>query len=490
MLATQLLTEALLLGAAGAAAAVIVALWGGATLRTFLLPQVGAVEAVLNCRVMAFTTGVAILAAVLCGVLPALAASRADPAAALKSGGQAGASASTRGQAPLIVGQVALTLVLLVAAGLFIESLQNLRARAGGLEVQRLLMVTTDAAGSAGADPTLLYDRIRDRLVKVPGVTDASPAVFMPLTSAGALSFTVPGVEKEPKLPGGSYIYPVGSDWFETAGTRILTGRGFTAADRAGAPTVAVVNETMAHAYWPGGAAIGKCIMLESAGSGQGRPSERCYEVVGVAENVVRIVLRDEPDAQYYVPLGQSPGPWSPRYVLVRTTGRPEATIPAIRKALQDVAPDLPYVTVQPLTETYGWRQLRPWQMAGTLFGAFATLGLVLASAGLFGLVSFLVTRRTPEMAVRMALGADGRAIGWLFVRRGLALALIGVVIGIAGAIGLGRALASLLFGVSPSDPVLLGAGAAVLVAVAGVASWIPARRATHMDPATALRAE
>ena len=153
------------------------------------------------------------------------------------------------------------------------------------------------------------------------------------------------------------------------------------------------------------------------------------------------------------------------------------------------MAADLPYLTVQPLEESWGW-QLRPWRAGQAMFGVFAALGLSLAAIGLYGLVSFLVTRRTHEMAVRMALGADTRAVAWLVVRRGLMLALIGAAIGAAGAIALGRALASLLFGVTASDPVLLALGAALLCAVAGTASYVPALRATRLDPALALRAE
>ena len=172
------------------------------------------------------------------------------------------------------------------------------------------------------------------------------------------------------------------------------------------------------------------------------------------------------------------------------TTGSPGAIVPAVRRALGDAAPDLPDATVQPLEDSYGWLQLRPLRMGVTMFGAFAILGLGLAAVGIYGLLSFLATRRTAELAVRMALGAPARNVRWLMVRQGLRLALAGSVIGVVLAVALGRALASLLFGISASNPALLALSIVLLLAVAAAASYVPARRATRLDPSVALRAE
>ncbi len=486
-LVSQLLAESVVVAAAGGALALLLAWSGGGALRTFLLPQLGAATAVLNLRVFAFTAGIAIFSAFLGGVLPALQGSRSDVSAALKSGSQVGALATHPGQSPLIVSQVALSLVLVVGTGLFVRSLRNVRARVGGLDVEKLFMVTTDfqAAGYGGPDSKILLERMRGRLLQLPGIQAASIAMGMPLRTASAIAIDIPGSAPSPLTP---YIYAVGPDWFKTAGTAIVRGRGFTDADRAGTPRVAVVNETMAHAFWPGASPIGRCLLLVDFRAPRNAPSA-CTEVVGVAADVARMFLRDNADAEYYVPIEQSPVPWPPQFLLVRSSRNPNIVVPAIRRAVQDVARDLPFITVEPLEQTLGW-QLRPWRMGTTMFAAFAVLGLLLASVGLYGLMSFVATRRVPEMAVRMALGAQTGSIRWLMVRHCLKLALLGVAIGMPCAIGLGRALASLLYGVSASEPTLLAGAAALLVAVAGAASYVPARRVSRVDPALALRAE
>lgn len=487
-LVAQLAAESGLLAALGGMFGVLLAWWGGSVLRTFLLPQMGAATAVLNVRVLAFTASIAVFSAFLSCVLPALEVARSDVSSALKSGSHVGALAAPRGHSPLIVGQVALALVLVVGTGLFVRSLQNVRARIGGLDVDKLLMLRAefDAAGYAGPGSKILLERMRERLLALPGIRGASLAVGMPLRTASAIAMDIPGSAPARLTP---YIYPVDPDWFKTAGTAVMQGRGFTDADRAGAPRVAVVNVTMANAFWPGESAIGKCLLIHDSRAPRNASPAPCTEVVGVAADVVRLFLRDSPDAEYYVPLEQNPTPSPPRYLLVRSSGNPDAMVPAIRRAVRDVATDLPFVTIEPLEQTVG-RQLRLWRMGVAMFGVFAVLGLLLASVGLYGLLSFVVARRTPEMAVRMALGAEPGDVLWLMVRQGLRLALVGVVIGVPGAIGVGRALASVLYGVSASDPALLAFAAALLLAVAGAASYVPARRATRVDPALALRAE
>ena len=487
-LAEQALVESGLLATGAAAVGVLLALWGGAALRTFLLPQVGPLRAVFNVHVLAFTGGVAVAGALLCGVIPALHASRSDPSTGLRSAGQDRIVTSSRWQSSLIVSQAALALVLVVGTGLFVRSLSNLKARAGSFEVNRLLMVTADlsAAGYGGPDSKVLLERMRARLLRLHGVVGASLAVGMPFREGGAVMVGLPG--SSGRLPMVPYIYPVGADWFKTAGTTILQGRAFTDADRAGAPRVVIVNATMARAFWPGESPLGKCLLLGDVTAPRSAPMP-CGEVVGIAADVARMFLKDSADAMYFVPIEQNATPWPAKYLLVRTASGPAATIPAVRRALQDVAPDLPFVTVQPAEDMFGW-QLQPWRMGTAMFGVFALLGLLLAAVGLYGLLSFVVTRRTPELAVRMALGAEASEVRWLVVRHGLKLASLGVVIGVPFAMGLGRALASRLFGVSASNPMLLTVGAAVLLAVAAAASYVPARRATRLDPALALRAE
>jgi len=492
-LAAQLLVETLLLSAVGGGFGVALALWGGGALRAALLPDIGPAATVLSARVLAFTAATALVAAGLSGILPALTAGRADLASSLKSAGRSHTPRSSRGQSVLVVAQVAVTLVLLVGAELFVGSLKNLEARVGGLAADHLLVVTTDAEalGLGKADISLLYERMRDGLKRVPGVEDASAAVFMPLSSSGACCLdNVAGLEQPASITSGPYIFPVGPEWFGTAGTKIVEGRSFTAADRVGAPMVAVLNATMARAYWPRGGAVGKCLNLTDPAGG----AARCAEIVGVAEDVVRINLRDQRDAGYYVPLDQFTGsygaPWTPSYLLVRATGSPSAIVSAVRRALGDAAPDMPDVTIQPLEDSYGWLQLRPLRLGVTMFGAFAILGLVLAAVGIYGLLSFLASRRTAELAVRMALGAPARRVRWLMVRQGLRLAVVGAAIGVLCAIALGRALASLLYGISPSNPALLALAVMVLLGIAVAASYVPARRATRLDPSIALRAE
>jgi predicted permease len=481
-LARQLLTESLLLALLGAAAALVVAAWAGPLIRTFVLPKDAALGSALDLRVLLFTALVALVTGVLSGLAPALRASRPDLAVALKAGEREGTYQRSRTRAGLLVAQTSLTLVLLAGTGLFVRSLRNVLRIDIGLEPRRVMLADVNVFNLGYTRPQVdaLFQRLVERARTVPGVDRAALSMGGPFGWQFGHAIRVPGLDSIP-LPksGGPYINGVTPDFFATLGTRILRGRGFTEADRAGAAQVAVVGETMARLLWPRGDAIGKCIMLRS--------DDSCAEVVGIAADQIRYDPTEGVKLQYYVPLGQQDN--GHRTLWVRTRGDPHLVAGALQRALAGAAPDLPYVSVRPLEDLVA-PEYQPRRLGATAFGLFGGLALVLAALGLYGVLAYTVAQRTQELGVRLALGAAPGDVAALVVRQGLGVAGIGVVLGTLAALGAGRVLASVLYGVSPRDPVVLASAAALLLAVAATASWVPARRAARVDPVVALRSE
>ena len=487
-----LLAESAVLVVAGAAAGLVLASWGGRLLRSTLLPNVAWDAPPVDARVLAFTALATVLTALLVGLLPALRASRPALTSALKEGTRQGGSRS-RVRSALVMAQAALSVVLLVGAGLFVVSLWNVRGLDLGIETDRVVSVYMEWQTTLSSLPPAARDgererraRARERIVaelsRRPDVASAALGIGTPFSSAISIALRVPGRDSIPELPGGGPYLIVGSgDYFTTMGTKILRGRAFTSADRAGSERVAIVNQTMARTLWPTEDPIGRCLVV-------GDSATACSRIVGVAQDARRFSLREDPGMQYYVPLGQQPNRESPT-LLVRPRGEARAAIPVLREALRAIEPTIGYMELKVLQDRIE-PQVRPWRLGATLFVLFGTLALVVAVVGLFSVLSYTAAQRTHEFGVRVAIGARPVDILTLIVRHGLATTTAGVLAGAALALAAGRFIEPLLFDTSARNPAVFAAVTTVLLAAALVASLVPALRATRVDPMTALRAE
>ncbi len=478
-LARQVLIESLVLAIAGGIAALFVTLWAGPLIRAFLLPDTPAFTEPLDSRVIAFTAAVALLTGLVTGAVPAWQLARRDLTPALKAGAGEGRYQRSRLRSALLVAQVALTVVLIIGAGLFTRSLRNVEGQNFGFDPVHTLLATIDlrAAGYTPAQINAVHLQILARLEALPGIEAAAATVAHPLGYATAWSITVPGRDSIPQLPsGGPYYQQVTPGYFAATGTPVR-GRAFTSADRAG--SVAIVNETMARLLWPGENAIGKCFV---AGE------KTCAEVIGVVPDARRFGAVEEASMVFYVPLSGNADQYITALV-ARARGRPEDWIGTIRSAIQETAPNLPFASVTPLADLLA-PSIRPWRLGSAMFGGFALLALVLSAVGLYGVLAYIVTQRTHEMGVRVAMGAQRWDVQRLMVSHGVRVAAIGAALGALVGIVAGRVLSSLLYGVSPRDPLVLFAAVLVPVVVAAVASYLPARRASRVDPMVALRAE
>jgi len=484
----QLYTESAVLAACGGAAAVLVALWVGPLLRAALLPDVTA-AGVVDLRVFAFTAGAALVTALLAGLGPALHVGVPDLSSALKSGPREGGVQRSVTLSGLLVAQVALTMVLLTGAGLFLTSLRHVQSLRLGFDADHLIVAGGDlgALSYKTADINGLYERMRERVTRLPGVAGTSLSIGSPFGVPSMLgSESVPGVDSLPSTPGrgGFFIVAVTPDYFGTMGSALRRGRGFTEADNAGAQRVVVVNETMARLVWRGQDPIGKCLKI--------RRTSTCREVVGVVEDARQFDVTDELIMQYFIPLAQADstnlgGPVTS--LEVRTVGPADAMVGAVRREVQATSRELPYMSIDPMPQLFA-SQLRVWRLGSLLLSLFGGLALLLAAIGLYGVLSYVVSRRTHELGIRLALGAARSDLLGLVVRQGLGVTLVGVGIGMMGALVAGKAIAALLYGVSPHDPLVLGTATLVLLSVAALASYLPARRASRVDPVIAMRHE
>ncbi len=475
----QFLTESLLLALAGGLVAVGLTVLATRLATALPLPPL---EHLVSGRVMAFTFGVAIIATLIFGLVPALRASRPELTAALKESAGRGGAARSLTRSALMVVQLALSLVLLVGAALLVRSLRNVRAIDVGMDLDRVAMASVDlrSRGMAAPDIQAFYERAADRLRALPGVAQVSLAQGVPFRMRMMRMIRIPGSAATEDGPVTALTNAVDEHYFETMGIPLVAGRGFTADDRPGAPAVAVVNETMARRYWPNESAIGKCIASRSGD---------CTTVVGIVADSKNGSLMENPQPFYYLPLAQQRSTLAQAQIHVRARGRPELLAPVIRREMLALDPDLPYVTVEPMTNLIR-PELRPWEMGTVAFGLFGVLALLLAATGLYGVISFVVAQRTHEMGIRMALGARQGDVMRLVLRQGGMLVAIGSAVGIAAALVGVRALRGLMYGVSPTDVPTFAAIVALLALVSMAAIWAPARRATRVDPMVALRSE
>jgi predicted permease len=476
----QLVTESLLLGALGGAAGVIAAHWGGAVLSSLFLRDSSGVRVFGDTRTLAFAGVAALVAGVITGLVPGLHAARSAPTNALTGGVRAGTFQRSRARTALLVTQAALSVLLLVGAGLFVRSLHNVRAMRLGYDIDPVLFVLWNPRGLrlGGDERAAVSRRLEDAARSMPEVEAASRGISVPFWSTEGMGFLVPGVDSLPRL-GRFTVQMASGDYFRTLGTRILRGRGITDADRADAPLVAVVSEGMAQAVWPGKDAIGQCIKID-------RVSDPCRTVVGIAENIHQNSLEPQ-KLQYYLSIEQL----SPQAagVFVRTRGPARDHAESVRRRLQREMPGAAYVTAMPMREIFDPRQ-RAWQLGATMFLVFGGLALVLAAVGLYSVIAYGVAQRTQEIGVRIALGADVQNVVALVLRQGLRFALVGVALGTGVSLAVSRWVGPLLFGVSPKDPLVYGLVAFVLLVTALAASLLPAAKAARVDPNVALRTE
>jgi putative ABC transport system permease protein len=506
-LARQLLTESLVLAIAGGVLGLAFAAWlvdllqliapasiegSSAQAAQFLdLESAG-----INLRVLLFTGALSVVTGCLFGVIPALVATRTNLDGVLRQGAP-GATRSGLGslrklemRSVLIAGEVALAMVLLAGAGLMLRSFARASAIDPGFDpsstVSFRLAPPSDSIYTMANAP-VFKARLVDRLNEIPGVVAASAASCAPLSSACSRSvvFGIDGVSLD---RGGNSaeigVHSVGPDYFEALGIALVRGRGLTPQDRAGSPRAVVINAAAADRFFPGVDPVGRRITVATSYFAGGT---EYAEVVGVAADVRYDAIDHDPRPQVYYSALQNTSPRG--LFVVRTRGDAAAIIPAIREAVQSVDPDLPVFNVETMDERVS-SALSRMRFGTILLGAFAAAALLLAGIGVYGVMAYSVAQRTREVGIRMALGASAADVLRMVLRQGLLIVLFGVAAGVVGATALSRVLEGLLYDVRAVDPVSFSVMAAVLVASAAIACYLPARRATRVEPSAALRSE
>jgi putative ABC transport system permease protein len=487
-LVRQFLTESLVLALAGGAAGLLLAALGTRLLVALgpaWLPRLDQVG--VDGTVAAFTLGVSLLAGVLFGLAPALQVARADLRALLAEHGR-GLGGRGRGRSGLVVAQTALAVVLLVGAGLMLRSFARLVQVDAGFRAEQALafpLALPEASYPGDPETRAFFAGFLERLEALPGVERAAAVLVGPM-SGGAITISFGVAGREPLPPGQIQTLHVRSatpDYFGTAGIPVLRGRGLAATDDAGAPPVAVLNAAAVRTFFPDEDPLGRRIEMgwtRDEGSVSG-------EVVGVVGDVRHFGLASDPVPEIYFPHAQLP--LRGMTVVLRATGDPLALVPAVRAQLAAMDPALAPGAFATLEQTVRGSAAQP-RFYLLLLGLFATVAVVLATIGIYGVTSFVVARRTREIGIRMALGADAAAVLRQVVGGSLALATAGIAAGLAGAAVVTRLLEGLLYGVGATDPWTYAAVALIFTAVAALAALVPARRAARVDPTTALRAE
>jgi predicted permease len=483
----QWLTESILLGVAGGAVGLVLAVWANQLLVSYLqATPLGSLDLGLDYRVLAFTFGVSVATGVIFGLAPALQASAVDIVNALKSDVflQGSGSRRARLRGIFVTAQVTLSVVLLVGAGLFIRSLQNANTIDPGFRVDRALTVPINLGllRYNETDGQTFYRNLLARVQAQAGVEQVSLVRFAQL----GFSFAQLQAQAEGQLNGDDFegvstgFNVVGPNFFKTMETPLLRGRDFSENDRKGTPGVVVVNATLAEKLWPGGDALGKRLSVSG-------PKGPFLEVVGIARDGKYRSLGETPHSYVYQPVLQS---YDPKMTLVvRTTGDPLALAAAVRESIRTFEPNLPVADISTLADQVNL-SLFPSRVAAWVLGGFGALALLLAAIGLYGVVSYSVAQRTREIGVRVALGAKEKDVLRLVLGEGLFVIAVGLAIGLLLAFAATRVVAGFLYGVGPTDPLTFIGVPVLLGGVALVASYVPARRATKVDPLVALRYE
>ncbi|HST53135.1 MAG TPA: ABC transporter permease [Pyrinomonadaceae bacterium] len=486
----QLMTESVLLALAGGGLGMLLAMWGVDFLLKFSggsVPRAG--EIGLDRNVVLFTFGVSLLTGLVFGLAPAFQTSRVNLHDTLKEGGRSGRSGVRRGvRDALVVVEVLLAVVLLVGAGLLIRSFMQLEQVSPGFEPRGLLTMMVSLPASkypADAQRAAFMHQVLEQVRALPGVRSAATITTLPMSGFNQSgSFRIEGkpVAQGQDSPHGDR-WMASDDYFETMNIPLVRGRFFDAHDTDDAQSVAIIDEAMARKYWPGEDPVGKRITFE------GTPQQpRWREVVGIVGHVRNQGLEGESRVQYYIPYAQRGG--APNlFLVVRADGDPSSLAPSVRGAIAGVDRDMPVYRVTTMEQVVA-DSLAQRRFSMFLFGVFALIALVLAVVGLYGVMSYAVAQRTHEIGIRVALGAQDRDVLMMVVGQGMAIVGVGLALGLAGALALTRLMSSLLYGVSATDPATYAGIALLLAAAALVASYIPARRATKVDPMVALRYE
>jgi predicted permease len=480
----QLITESMLLALIGGLLGLVIALGGRTALWSFRPAFIGPgrVNLALDWHVLLFTGIVSVLTGVIFGIAPAIKASHADLAETLKSGGR-GNSAGWRTnplRGLLVVSEIALAMIALIAAGLFVRSLENAQHMNLGFESQKLFTMNVDLGAldySEGQGQQFFREAI-ERAGSTPGVAAATVASSAPLGGGFARTVFPEGQSATSGYRGTlTLVNDIAEGYFTTLRIPLLAGREFNDSDNANAVPVAVVNQAMAKYFWPNENALGKRFHFID--------DPQLREVVGIVGNTVIGNIGEQPQPAIYLPWAQDYSPFAA--IVVRTQGDPQSVIADVRARIQSIDPNLAITNVLTIGEVVGQGLWAP-RMGAALLGLFGVLALILAAVGVYGVLSYSVAQQTREIGIRMALGAQRSTVLNLVVGQGLKLTALGLVVGMIGAVLGLRVLSSLLFDVSTYDPVTFLGVSVALTVTAALASYIPARRATRIDPMTALR--
>ena len=497
ILIRQILTESMLLAIMGGVLGLLLSFWAKDLLLAVSpadFPRASAVS--IDGRVLLFSLLVTLFAGLALGLAPAIQNSRSDLNTELKEGGRDGMRETrNRVRSVFIVSEIALSLMLLVAAGLLLKSFSQLRGVNPGFDANRVLAVRLSlpaARYSNAASVKTFYDKIAPRVAQIPGVEGVSAASALPLS--GLIARTTFDIAGRPPATAGEQPFAqhrwVGPGYFETMKIQLVRGRDVTDSDNDHAPGAIIIDQALQRKFFAAQDPLGAHILINM---GDGNPAKE-YEVVGIVEDVKHMGLTDEPMPTLYGAIPQAPKSAVPFMannfsLVVRTGIEPEALASIVRKELSNVDVDVATAGVRPMHQLLAAAvAARRFNME--LIGVFAATALLLAAAGLYAVIAYLVSQRTREIGIRLALGATPRHILRLMMGQGMKLTLIGVAIGFVGAIAVTRLMRSLLFAVAPTDLMTFGISAIVLIVVALLACFIPARRATKVDPLVALRYE
>ncbi len=485
-LVRQLLTESTVLSLLGGLAGLMVAYWGRNVLWSFRPPFLleGSIDLSFDARVLGFTLVISLLTGLVFGIIPAIKASGTDINEILKTGGRGGALGWThnRLRGLLVILEIALALMALVGSGLFLRSMQNAQQFNPGFESQNLFQLLFDlGALRYEADHGQQFFRdVIERAKSVPGVVSASVSsngVF-----GGGILGTIfrEGEQSDPNNRGTLVNFDdVTPGHFETMRIPLLSGRDFTDFDRENTARVVVINEAMAKMMWPGQEPLGKRFAIVN--------DPKLLQVVGVVGSAVIAQIGEDPQPIAYLPMRQQYSPGAA--LVVRTTGNPEPLLGAVQTQVQQIDKNLAFTNGQTVQQILG-QGLWPARMGAALLGLFGALALILASIGIYGVLAYSVAQRTSEIGLRMALGAQSNQVLGLVLKQGMLLALIGAAVGVLVALPVARLASGLLYGVSATDPLTYGGITLLLLGVALLACYLPARRATRIDPLVALRVE